>query len=443
MRAPEPQHAPDGQSASWAPELSAPLGALDPELARLVDAELARQRATLDLTASENLVPAALLEVQGSVLTNKYADGYPGAREYDGCAVVDEVERLAIQRACALFGAEHANVQPYSGSSANFAVLAALAEPGDTVLGWDFSHGGHPTHYDRDTLTGRVYRGVAYHVRRADRLVDMDEVAALARAERPRVIFVGWCCYPRQLDYGAFRAIADEVGAFLVADMAHISGLVAAGLHPSPVGLADVCTFTTHKTLAGGRGGAILSRRALAGRIDAAVYPGSQGGPLPHVIAANALAFGLAARPAFAERMERTLSGARILAAALSAAADETGCTVLSGGTEVHQVILDASGSTRSAAELLERLHDASCDANALPLAYDPRPESGGSGLRLGTAALATRGFDDAAFAELGALLVAALATRGAPRAGELAEQARALTARFPIYPGLRAAALS
>ena len=428
---------PTPTTSPWAAELAAPLAELDPELAGLVRAELARQRRSLDLIASENLVPAALLEVQGSVLTNKYADGYPGAREYDGCEVVDEVERLAIDRACRLFGAEHANVQAYSGSSANFAVLRALAEPGETVLGWDFTHGGHPTHYDRDTLTGRTYNGVAYHVRREDYLVDIDEVAQLARAERPRVIFVGWCCYTRQLDYAPFRAIADEVGAYLVADMAHISGLVAAGLHPSPVGIADVCTFTTHKTLAGGRGGAILCRADLAARIDAAVYPGSQGGPLPHVIGANALAFGLAARPHFVERMERTLEGARILAAALGAAAPETGLAVLTGGTEVHQVVLDASGAGVGAAEALEWLHAVSVNANALPLAYDPLPGPTGSGVRLGTAALATRGFTTEAFAELGALLAAALGPERARRRDELVERAAALTDAFPLYPGL------
>ncbi len=420
-----------------APELSAPLEELDRELAGLLRAELARERATLNLIASENFVPRALLEVQGSVLTNKYADGYPGAREYDGCEVVDEVERLAIARACALFGAEHANVQPYSGASANFAVLRALAAPGDTVLGWDFTHGGHPTHYDRDTLTGVLYRGVTYHVRRDDRLVDLDEVAALARAERPRVIFVGWCLYTRHLDYRAFREIADEVGAVLVADMAHVSGLVAAGMYPSPVGIADVCTFTTHKTVGGGRGGTILCRQELAGRIDAAVYPGSQGGPLPHVIGAHALAFGLARRPAFRERMARTLSGARVLAGVLADHATETRCDVVTGGTETHQVVLDTSPRGVGASTALEDLHAVGVNANALPLAFDPVPGPTGSGLRLGTAALATRGFADAEFAELGEILAGALGPARGARHAELAGRAEALRAGFPLYPGL------
>lgn len=421
---------------AWAAELGAPLAELDPELSRLLAAELARQRATLDMVASENLVPEALLELQGSLLTNKYADGYPGRREYDGCEVVDEVERLAQQRAEALFGAEHANVQPYSGSSANFAVVQALCQPGDTVLGWDFAHGGHPTHYAGETLTGRLCRGIAYHVRREDRLVDLEEVAALARAHRPRVIFVGWCAYPRQVDYAAFRAVADEVGAFLVADMAHVAGLVAARLHPDPVPLADACTLTVHKTLGGARGGAILCRAELAERIDAAVYPSAQGGPLPHVTAAYALTFALAARPSFAERMARTLAGARRVAATLHAAEAETRMAVATGGTEVHQLLLDTSGAGLGGGEALEALHAVSVNANALPLAYDPRPGPEGSGLRLGTAALATRGFGEDAFAELAEVLVGALGPHRDRRRGELAGRTAELAAAFPVYPG-------
>lgn len=411
------------------------LGELDPELAGLIDAELDRARHSLDCIASENFVPAAMMEVQGSILTNKYADGYPGRRDYDGCEVIDEIERLAIARATALFGAEHANVQPYSGSNANFAVLRALCAPGDTVLGWDFTHGGHPSHYDADTLTGRFYHGIAYHVRRSDRLVDMDEAAELARLHRPKVIFVGWSCYPRTVDYAAFRAIADQVGAYLVADMAHVAGIVAAKAHPNPASLADACTFTTHKTLGGARGGVILCRSELAERIDAAVYPGSQGGPLPHVFGAHALAFHLAMRPDFAGRIAQTLSGARTLAGVLAEAEAATRCSVLTGGTENHQVILDVSPSGMDGAAALARLEAIGINANAMPLAYDPVPGPIGSGIRLGTTALATRGLDDDAFAELGGLIAAALGSDGPSDAvkGRVAQ----LAASFPLYPAL------
>ncbi len=416
-------------------DFTAPLGELDPELAGLIDAELDRQRHCLDCIASENFVPAALMQVHGSVLTNKYADGYPGRRDYDGCEVIDEVERLAIARAKALFGAEHANVQPYSGSNANFAVLRALCEPGDTVLGWDFTHGGHPTHYDADTLTGRFYDGIAYHVRRSDRLVDVDEAAELASRHHPKVIFVGWSCYPRTVDYAAFREIADRVGAYLVADMAHVAGIVAAKAHPNPVPLADVCTFTTHKTLGGSRGGAILCRAGLAERIDAAVYPGSQGAPLPHVFGAHALAFHLAKRPEFAERIAQTLSGARTLARVLVEAEVATRCQVVTGGTENHQVILDVSPSGMDGAAALERLEAIAINANAMPLAYDAVPGPIGSGIRLGTAALATRGLDDDAFAELGGLIAAALGREGPSEAVQ--GQAAQLAASFPLYSAL------
>ncbi len=427
---------PDAQGG-WSGDLAAPLPEVDPELARIVANELVRQRATIDMVASENFAPEAVLQLQGSVLTNKYADGYPGGREYDGCEWVDEAERLAIERAKALFGAEHANVQPYSGSSANYAVLQALCEPGDPVLGWDFTHGGHPSHYDRETVGGRFYRGSAYHVRREDRLVDMDEVAELARRHRPRVIFAGWSCYPRHIDYGAFREIADEVGAYLVADMAHVAGIVAAGLHPDPVPFADVCTFTVHKTLGGARGGAILCRAELAERIDAGVFPGSQGGPLAHVTAAYALTFALARTPAFRERMERTLAGASLVASRLQEAAGETQVAVVTGGTEVHQFLLDVSGTGRDATEVMGWLHALSVNANPMAIAYDPRPAPGMSGLRLGTTSLATRGFREADFAELAEVLVAGLGPERERRRPELAGRTRALAEAHPVYPGL------
>lgn len=459
--------------------LGAPLSEVDPEIAELIGHELGRQRATLDLVASESVPPRAVLEAQGSVLTAKYADGYAGKRDYDTCEVVDEIELLAIARAKDLFGAAHANVQPYSGSNANFCVLHALCDPGDAVLGFDFSHGGHPTHYHGSTFAGRYFEAVGYHVRRDDRLVDMDEVAELARRHRPKVIFAGWSCYPRFLDFQAFRQICDDVGAYLVVDMAHFAGLVAAGLHPDPVGYADACTMTVHKTLGGARGGAILSTEALAERIDAAVYPGEQGCPLMHVIAAKAVTFALAGTDAYRERMERTVEGAQTIAAALVAAEARTGATVVTGGTDVHQLLVDlggggasaageasnhASGATRAvgaggeavpassswseresaprtgreAWTELHRLNEIGISANAIRLAYDALPEPGASGLRFGTTALASRGFGQPEFAEVGAILAEALSlddSAGArPAAARCAERVRALTEAHPLY---------
>src|SRR5271165_5696375 len=329
-----------GRSGTDPSPFECPLDDLDPEVSAAINSELARQRSTLDLVASESVPPRAVLEAQGSILTTKYADGYPGHREYDTCEWVDEIESLAIARAKALFGADHANVQPYSGANANAAVLHALCEPGDAVLGFDFRHGGHPTHYAPETSAGRNYRAFAYHVRRDDRRVDMDEVLALARLHRPKVVFAGWSCYSRHLDFARFREIADEVGAALVVDMAHIAGLVAARLHPDPVPFADACTMTVHKTLGGARGGAILCRRELGERIDAAVYPGEQGCPLPHVIAAKAVTFKLAGTEQFRALIERTLEGASTMAQVLVEAEDRTKAHVVTGGTDVHQFLV-------------------------------------------------------------------------------------------------------
>jgi glycine hydroxymethyltransferase len=411
----------------------APLRDVDPEIARLVEAERARQNATLDLVASENFAPLAVREVQGSILTNKYADGYPGDRLYDGCEFVDEIERLAIERAKSLFGAEHANVQPYSGSSANGAVLHALCAPGDPILGFDFSEGGHPSQYADETFAGRFYRGASYGVRRRDRLIDMDEVADAARRHLPKVIFAGGSCYPRHLDFPAFRAIADEVGAYFVCDMAHFSGLVVAGLHPDPVPYADVCTMTVHKTLGGARGGAILCRRALAPAIDDAVFPGEQGAPLMHIIAGKAVTFGLAATPAFADRMARTVAGARTIAGALNDAARTTGVTVVTGGTDVHLVLCDTTDAPFPAEAGLEYLHAVSINANAMRIAYDQAPSGSSSGLRLGATSLATRGFDGAAFEELGDIVTLALGPDRARRHEELRQRVDALVAQFPV----------
>ncbi len=414
--------------------LGTSLAELDPELSALVAGELARQRGTLDLVASESVPPRAVLEAQGSILTAKYADGYPGRRDYDTCGWVDEIESLAIERAKSLFCAEHANVQPYSGSNANMSVLHALCEPGDPVLGWDFEHGGHPTHYYSGTFAGRFYRASAYGVRREDRLVDMDQVAEMAERIRPRVIFAGWSCYPRFLDFRRFREICDEVGAYLVVDMAHFAGLVAAGVHPDPVPYADACTMTVHKTLGGARGGAILAREELAERIDDGVYPGEQGCPLPHVIAAKAVTFKLAATQAYRSRMARVVEGAQAMAAAIAEREPETSCPVVTGGTDVHQLLVDLSPAGLEANATMARLNEAGVSANAMRIAYDPAEPPGGSGLRLGATALATRGFARAEFTAVGHLLADGLADHSGSRTAELARRVDELLSSFPLF---------
>jgi glycine hydroxymethyltransferase len=428
---------PEGEPVDLALEaariLGSPLAELDPDIGELIEGELERQRSTLDLVASESVPPRAVLEAQGSVLTAKYADGYPGRRHYDTCGYVDEIESIAVERAKSLFGADHANVQPYSGSCANQSVLRALCRPGDAVLGFDFAHGGHPTQYDAATFAGHYYETFAYHVRQSDRLVDMDEVEQLAREHRPRVVFAGWSCYPRFLDFRAFREICDDVGAYLVVDMAHFAGLVAAGLHPDPVGYADACTMTLHKTLGGARGGAIVCESELAARIDAAVFPGEQGCPLPHVIAGKAVTFAIAATDAFRERMRRTVAGAQILAGALMAAGDRLGAGVVTGGTDVHQLLLDLSPSGREGWLELSRLNDLGISANAIRLAFDSQPEPGVSGLRFGSSALAARGFGPPQFEEVGQLLADALSPdRGG--AEDVPDRVKALTDAFPLY---------
>ena len=436
MKTTEAAAAPDDPAASAAMILGAPLAEVDPEVAELIAGELSRQRRTLDLVASESVPPLAVLEAQGSILTAKYADGYPGHCHYDTCEWVDEIEALAIERVTSLFGAAHANVQPYSGASANQSVLRALCDPGDAVLGFDFNHGGHPTHYDPGTFAGRYYRAAAYHVRESDRLLDMDEVAALAREQRPKVVFAGWSCYPRFLDFRAFRDICDDVGAYLVVDMAHFAGLVAAGLHPDPVGYADACTMTVHKTLGGARGGAILCGPELAERIDAAVFPGEQGCPLPHVIAAKAVTFAIAATAAYRERMERTVQGAQTIARVLVEAEATIGAGVVTGGTDVHQLLVDLAPSGRDAGSELHHLNELGFSANAIRLAFDPREEPAQSGLRFGTTALAGRGFTQAEFEAVGQLLVAALTPDGGHDADVVAG-VQALTDAFPLYPFL------
>jgi glycine hydroxymethyltransferase len=410
------------------------LASVDPEIAEAIGNELGRQRSTLEMIASENFAPAAVLEAQGSVLTNKYAEGYPGRRYYGGCEFVDVAEQLAIDRAKALFGAEHANVQPHSGAQANTAVYFALLQHGDTILGLDLAHGGHLTHGMRLNYSGKVLNVVPYHVRDDDGLVDMDEVAALAAEHRPKMIVAGWSAYPRQLDFAAFREIADATGALLLVDMAHFAGLVAAGLHPSPVPYADIVTTTTHKTLCGPRGGLILCREEYAKKINSAVFPGMQGGPLEHVIAAKAVALKIAATEEFAERQARTVDGARALAARLlEDDCGKAGIKVLTGGTDVHLVLVDLVDSEITGRDAEDRLHDIGITVNRNAVPNDPRPPMVTSGLRVGTPALATRGFQAADFAEVADIL--ALALQQPFDAPVLSGRVRALTDKYPLYP--------
>jgi len=419
------------------PSFNAPLAEIDPEIARVLDRELERQRGYLEMIASENFVPVSVLQSQGSVLTNKYAEGYPGKRYYGGCEEVDVAEELAIERATSLFGAAFANVQPHSGATANAAVLHAIARPGDTILGLSLDHGGHLTHGMRANFSGRLYDVVAYGVDPETSVIDMDEVRRLAVEHRPAVIIAGWSAYPRQLDFARFRAIADEVGAYLWVDMAHFAGLVAAGLHPSPVPHAHVVSSTVHKTIGGPRSGFILTNDAdLAKKINTAVFPGQQGGPLMHVIAAKATAFKIAASPAFRDRQERTLRGARILAERLTqpdvAAA---GIAVRSGGTDVHLVLVDLRDAAIDGRQAEDVLHEIRITVNRNAVPNDPRPPMVTSGLRIGTPALATRGFDDAEFAEVADIIALALLPEADLPA--LRTRVAALTARFPLYPGL------
>ncbi|KHF43118.1 serine hydroxymethyltransferase [Saccharomonospora viridis] len=417
--------------------LGLPLVEADPEVHRVINLEVERQRDTLEMIASENFAPLSVLEAQGSVLTNKYAEGYPGRRYYGGCEHVDELEQLAIDRVKALFGAEFANVQPHSGAQANAAVLAALLSPGDTFLGLDLAHGGHLTHGMRLTFSGKYFNAVPYHVRKDTHLVDMDEVARLARRHRPKLIVAGWSAYPRHLDFAGFRRIADEVGAYLMVDMAHFAGLVAAGLHPSPVPYADVVTSTTHKTLGGPRGGVILAKQELAKKLDSAVFPGMQGGPLQHVIAAKAVAFKLAAQPEFRTRQEHTLSGAKILAERLLR---EENVGVVSGGTDVHLVLVDLRDSEMDGKSAEDRLHHVGITVNRNAVPFDPRPPMVSSGVRIGTPALAARGFRDAEFIEVADVIATALRPdTDETTLSELARRVTTLAERHPLYPELQA----
>ncbi len=419
--------------------LNQSLHALDPEIAAAVDAELHRQQTTLEMIASENFAPVAVMEAQGSVLTNKYAEGYPGRRYYGGCEHVDVVEQIAIDRIKALFGAEAANVQPHSGAQANAAAMFALIQPGDTILGLSLAHGGHLTHGMKINFSGKLYNVVPYHVDEKTGVVDMAEVERLAKESRPKLIIAGWSAYPRQLDFPEFRRIADEVGALLMVDMAHFAGLVAAGLHPSPVPYADVVTTTTHKTLGGPRGGVILSKAEWAKKINSAVFPGQQGGPLEHVIAGKAVAFKVAATPEFKERQERTLEGAKILAARLlQDDATAAGVSVLSGGTDVHLVLVDLRNSELDGQQAEDRLHEVGITVNRNAVPNDPRPPMVTSGLRIGTPALATRGFQAEDFREVADIIAEALLPGfDEVKAATLKARVTALAAKYPLYPDL------
>ena len=414
-----------------------PLEVIDPEIAEVLKQELGRQRATLEMIASENFVPRAVLESQGSVLTNKYAEGYPGRRYYGGCEYVDIAEDLARDRAKALFGAEYANVQPHSGASANAAVLSAIAEPGDTILGLELSHGGHLTHGMKLNFSGKLYNVVSYGVDPETFLIDMDVVRQKALEHRPKVIIAGWSAYPRTLDFAAFRAIADEVGAILWVDMAHFAGLVAAGLHPNPIPFAHVTSSTVHKTIGGPRSGFTLTNDSdISKKINSSVFPGQQGGPLMHVIAAKATAFKLAATEEFKDRQVRTISGAKILAEALTSdVSKEAGVDVLTGGTDVHLVLADLRNSQLNGKEAEDALHEVGITVNRNSVPFDPRPPMVTSGLRIGTPALATRGFGDTEFAEVADIVAQTLQQSGDVR--ELSARVTALTEQFPLYAGL------
>ena len=416
-----------------------PQGALastDPAIAALISRELLRQQTHLELIASENFTSPAVMEAQGSVLTNKYAEGLPHKRYYGGCEHVDAIEELAIERAKRLFGAAWANVQPHSGAQANFAVFLALLKPGDTILGMDLSHGGHLTHGSPVNVSGKWFKAVHYGVDPDTQQLSFDRIRELALEHRPKLIICGYSAYPRTIDFAAFRAIADEVGAYLLADMAHIAGLVAAGVHPSPLPHCHVVTTTTHKTLRGPRGGLILCNDAEFGRqFDKAVFPGTQGGPLEHVIAAKAVAFGEALQPAFITYSQQVVANAQ----ALSTRIQERGIAVVSGGTDNHIVLLDlrSIGLTGKVADLLVSGVNITANKNTVP--FDPESPFVTSGLRLGSAALSTRGFDEDAFREV-ADVIADRLLNPSDDAIELRcrQRVAALCERFPLYGGQR-----
>lgn len=418
------------------------LAEVDPQIQQVLDDELNRQRETLEMIASENFVPKAILEAQGSVLTNKYAEGYPGRRYYGGCEFVDVAENLAIERAKEVFDAAYVNVQPHAGSQANAAVLAALAKPGDKILGLSLDHGGHLTHGMKINFSGRLYEPHFYHVNQETMRIEMDEVRKIALEVKPQVIIAGWSAYPRVLDFAKFREIADEVGAYLWVDMAHFAGLVAAGLHPNPVPFADVVSTTVHKTIGGPRSGMILSRDAELGKkINSAVFPGQQGGPLMHVIAAKAVAMKIAQTDEFKERQKRTIEGAAILADRLTQDdVKNAGISLVTGGTDVHLVLVDMRDSKLDGQQGEDLLHEVGITVNRNAVPFDPRPPRVTSGLRIGTPALATRGFGAEEFKEVSDVIATTLvqgAGDGDVDVEGLRARIKALTDAFPLYEGL------
>jgi glycine hydroxymethyltransferase len=408
-----------------------PLERVDPEIFDAIRRETEREQLNLELIASENIVSEAVLEAQGSILTNKYAEGYPGRRYYGGCEFVDVVETLAIRRACELFGAEHANVQPHSGSQANMAVYFSQLAPGDTILAMDLTHGGHLTHGSPVNFSGRFFKVVPYGVRESDQRLDYEQLAALARRHRPKLIIAGYSAYPRTLDFAAFRAAADEVGALLVTDMAHFAGLVAAGLHPSPVPYSDFVTSTTHKTLRGPRGGLILCPERHAKSLNSAVFPGNQGGPLMHVIAAKAVAFKEALAPEFKAYQRQIVANAQALAAALVA----RGFTLLTGGTDVHLMMLDLRGTELTGKVAEETLDRARITVNKNTVPFEPRSPFVTSGVRIGTPAVTSRGMREPEMTLIADLIARALARVGdASALAAIGDEVADLCRRFPIY---------
>ncbi len=412
---------------------TAPLAEIDPEIAAVLDHELGRQQGTLEMIASENFVPQAVLDAAGSVLTNKYAEGYPGKRYYGGCEHVDVAEQLAIDRAKAIFGAEHANVQPHAGAQANNAVYLALLDPGDSIMGLALDNGGHLTHGMKLNLSGKLFDVTAYHVDRESLLVDMEEVERLAHESRPKLIIAGWSAYARHLDFAAFREIADAVGAKLMVDMAHFAGLVAAGEHPTPVPYADVVTTTIHKTLCGPRSGMILCKEELAKEINRAVFPGIQGGPLMHIIAAKAVALKIAQSEQFRARQKQTVANARALAAGLMTG----GIDVLTGGTDTHLVLVDLRRNGLDGKTAEARLDQIGITVNFNTIPFDPNPPMNPSGLRIGTPALTTRGFVEEDMTEIADLISIALSDRFEAEREALKSRSEALMDRYPLYPQL------
>jgi glycine hydroxymethyltransferase len=405
---------------------------VDPEIAELIERELERQRAGIELIASENFTWPAMLEAVGSVPTNKYSEGYPGRRYYGGCEVVDEIEQLAIDRAKALFGAEHANVQPHAGAQTNMAVYFACLQPGDTILSLELSHGGHLTHGLKVNFSGRLYTIVHYGVSRETNVVDYDEVLALAKEHRPKLIVCGGSAYPRTVEAWRFREIADEVGAYLLCDMAHFAGLVAAGIHPSPIPHCDFVTSTTHKTLAGPRSGFVLCKEEHAQALDRAVFPGMQGGPLDHVIAAKAACFKIAASEPFRAYQKQVRANADTLSDTLR----EGGLDVLTGGTDTHLLQVDLRATEWTGKDAEERLAEVRMTVNRNTVPFDERPPTVASGFRVGTPAATMRGFDEDDFREVGRIVGAALGDD--PDLAALADRSLALCERRPLYPGFR-----